>query len=57
MDTTADDPNVILLKINVDAAEYWETGSMTKNAVNLFKKLTGGEETDPADMNKTIETK
>ena len=54
LDTTVDDPNLVLLKVNVRSAEYWETGSMTKNAVNLFKKMTGSDEKDPSDMNKTI---
>ena len=54
LDTSYDDPNVVLLKVNVRSAEYWETGSVTKNAVNLFKKMTGNDEMDPADMNKTI---
>ena len=54
LDTTVDDPNLVLLKVNVRSAEYWETGSMTKNAVNLFKKMTGSDERDPSDMNKTI---
>ena len=54
LETTVDDPNLVLLKVNVRSAEYWETGSVTKNAVNLFKKMTGKDEKDPADMNETI---
>ncbi len=54
LETTVDDPNLVLLKVNVRSAEYWQTGSVTKNAVNLFKKMTGKDEKDPADMNETI---
>ena len=41
--TSYDDPNVTLIKVKAEAAEYWETGSLTKNVVHLFKKMTGNE--------------
>ena len=31
MQTNYDDPNVILIKIKAEAAEYWETGNFIKN--------------------------
>ena len=55
MDASYDDPNVVLLKVKTEAAEYWESGSITKNIVNIFNKMTGHNEKDPAEMNKTIE--
>ena len=55
MGTSYDDPNVILIKVHAEAAEYWDSGSLTKNVVNLFSKLAGKDKKDPADMNETIE--
>ena len=53
--TSYDDPNIVLIKVHAEAAEYWESGSFAKNVVNLFSKLTGKDQKDPADMNETIE--
>lgn len=30
MQTSYDDPNLILIKVKAEAAEYWETGNFTK---------------------------
>lgn len=54
MQTTYDDPNVILIKVNAEAAEYWETGNITKNVINLFNRMTGNGY-DTTDINQTIE--
>lgn len=54
MQTTYDDPNVILFKVRAEAAEYWETGNITKNVIALFKKVTGNDE-NSKDINNTIE--
>ncbi|KKK36712.1 general stress protein [Mesobacillus campisalis] len=54
MQTTYDDPNVILVKVHAEAAEYWETGSITKQAVFMLKRMTG-QEADSANINETIE--
>ncbi|MGN1401674.1 MAG: pyridoxamine 5'-phosphate oxidase family protein [Bacillus sp. (in: firmicutes)] len=54
LETSYDDPNVILIKVKAQAAEYWETGSIKKNVVNLYKKMTRNE-SDPANMNRTVE--
>lgn len=56
MQTTYEDPNVILLKIKVEAAEYWETGNFTKNIAFMYKQMTG-QETEDVEMNQTIELK
>jgi len=54
MQTTYDDPIVVLLKVNVEAAEYWETGSLTKNIAFLYKRMTG-QDSSSADINETVE--
>ncbi len=56
LETSVDDPNVILIKVEAEAAEYWETGNLTKNIVNLYKKLTKSE-SDAKNINETIELK
>lgn len=56
LETTVDDPNIILIKVTAEAAEYWETGNLTKNIVNLYKKLTK-HESDAKNINETIELK
>lgn len=56
LNTTYDDPNVILIKVTADTAEYWESGNMTKTVKNFAKKLTGNEdEGDKKQLNDTVE--
>lgn len=54
MQTSYDDPNVILLKINVEAAEYWEQGNLIKNVLYYYKRMTG-QSAKSVDINETIE--
>ncbi|WP_047984370.1 pyridoxamine 5'-phosphate oxidase family protein [Ornithinibacillus californiensis] len=54
MQTSYDDPNVILLKINVEAAEYWESGNLIKKIAYFYKRMTG-QSSRSVDMNETIE--
>lgn len=54
MQTSYDDPNVILIKVNVEAAEYWESGNLIKNIVYYYKRMTGQSSRD-TDINQTIE--
>lgn len=54
MQTSYDDPNIVLLKINVDAAEYWEQGNFIKRMVFYYKRMTG-QNSRTADINETIE--
>lgn len=54
MQTSYDDPNVVLIKIKAEAAEYWETGNFTKNIAFLYKRMKG-ENSKSADVNETIE--
>ncbi len=52
LETTWEDPNIVLIKVNAESAEYWESGSLFKQAKFLFEKLTG-KETD-TKMNDTV---
>ncbi|MCA1293105.1 pyridoxamine 5'-phosphate oxidase family protein [Paenibacillus sp. alder61] len=53
LDTTSDDPNLVLIKIRAETAEYWETGSKIKMVKRLFSKLTGTE--SEMELNKTVD--
>lgn len=50
------DPDLIMVKVELETAEYWDTGNRTGMIVNFFKNLTGNEE-DKEDINETIEFK
>lgn len=54
MQTSYDDPNVILIKVNVEAAEYWDQGNFIKQIVYYYKRLTG-KNSHTADINETFE--
>ncbi|MGM0900321.1 MAG: pyridoxamine 5'-phosphate oxidase family protein [Bacillota bacterium] len=54
MQTSYDDPNVILIKVKVEAAEYWEQGNFTKKMVFYYKRMTG-QSSKSTDINETLE--
>ncbi|MCG7346270.1 pyridoxamine 5'-phosphate oxidase family protein [Sporosarcina sp. ACRSL] len=54
MQTSYDDPNVVLIKVKAIAAEYWETGNFTKKIAFFYKQMTG-QSTKSTDINETIE--
>lgn len=54
MQTTYDDPNVVLIKVKAEAAEYWETGNFIKKIAFMYKTMTG-QNKESADINETIE--
>lgn len=54
MQTTYDDPDVILIKIEAEAAEYWETGNLVKNIAFMYKRMRG-KDAESADVNETVE--
>ncbi|MGG0670794.1 pyridoxamine 5'-phosphate oxidase family protein [Sporosarcina koreensis] len=54
MQTSYDDPSVVLIKIKAEAAEYWETGSFSKKIAFFYKSMTG-QSTESTDINETIE--
>ncbi|MEF2966660.1 pyridoxamine 5'-phosphate oxidase family protein [Paenibacillus sp. M1] len=53
LDTNSDDPNLVLIKVKAETAEYWETGNLTKVVKRLFSKLTGTE--SETELNKTVD--
>ncbi len=56
LNTSYDDPNVILIKVTAETAEYWESGNTMKTVKNFAKKLTGNEdEGDKKQLNDTVE--
>lgn len=53
MQTSYDDPNVILIKVKADAAEYWETGNFTKKIAYFYKRMTG-QSAESTNINETL---
>lgn len=54
MQTSYDDPHVVLIKVKTEAAEYWETGNLTKQIAFFYKRMAG-KDAESADVNETIE--
>ncbi|MNY65822.1 hypothetical protein D3C86_2031530 [compost metagenome] len=52
--TTYDDPDVILIQVHAEAAEYWKSGNLAEMATYMFKRITN-QDTEKSDLNKTIE--
>ncbi len=50
-----EDPNLILLKINVEQAEYWDTGSNTFTEIAGFLKAFATGEASKGGENKKID--
>ena len=51
--TTYEDPKVVLIKVNTEAAEYWETGNTTKSVKQVLKKVVGKD--DENEIKKTVD--
>jgi general stress protein 26 len=54
LQTSYDDPNIVLIKVKAESAEYWDTGSFTKNMVFFYKRFTG-QEAEDTNINETLE--
>ena len=54
MQTSYDDPNVILIKVIVEAAEYWEEGNFIKKIGFYYNRMTG-QSSKSTDINETFE--
>ncbi|MEH7885150.1 pyridoxamine 5'-phosphate oxidase family protein [Bacillus sp. JJ1609] len=54
MQASFDDPNVVLIKVKAEAAEYWETGNFIKKIVFMYKRMTG-QSSESTNVNETIE--
>ncbi|AQQ52223.1 pyridoxamine 5'-phosphate oxidase family protein [Planococcus lenghuensis] len=56
LETTVDDPNVVLIKVTAETAEYWEAGKPMKMAKKFVKKLTTDESLGgDNELNKTVD--
>ena len=51
--TTYDDPDVILIQVHAEAAEYWKSGNLAEKASYLFKRITN-QDTEQSDLNQTV---
>lgn len=56
LETKVDDPNLVLIKVKADTAEYWDTGNKFKMAKFLFNRLLG-RDTEGTDLNRIVEMK
>ncbi|MFD0671161.1 pyridoxamine 5'-phosphate oxidase family protein [Cohnella sp. GCM10027633] len=54
LETSYDDPNLVLIKVHAEAAEYWDVGNPFKTAKFLFRRLLG-RNTEGTELNKTVE--
>lgn len=56
-DTDYDDPMLVLIKVHVETAEYWETGNFTKSVVNFVKQVVVNEDhvKEEDDVNASVE--
>lgn len=43
-DVAYDDPILVLIKIETETAEYWETGNFTKSVANFVKQVVGDKD-------------
>lgn len=56
LETTHNDPNLILIKVKAEAAEYWDSGNMFKMAKFMFRRLIG-KNTEGTDINQSVDLK
>lgn len=54
LDTSADDPNLVLIKVEAETAEYWDVGNKFKMAKFLFRRLLGTN-TEGTEINRIVE--
>src|SRR5690606_5458447 len=46
LETTYDDPNLVLIKVHAETAEYWDAGNKFKMATFLFRRMMGKNSED-----------
>ncbi|OKP97133.1 pyridoxamine 5'-phosphate oxidase family protein [Paenibacillus sp. P46E] len=56
LQTSYDDPEIILIQVQAEAAEYWKSGNLAEKATYLFKRITN-QDTEQSNLNQTIELK
>lgn len=54
LQTSYDDPEVILIRVQAEAAEYWKSGNLAEKVTYLFKRITH-QDTEQSNLNQTIE--
>ncbi|ASA26167.1 pyridoxamine 5'-phosphate oxidase family protein [Paenibacillus donghaensis] len=52
--TGYDDPDVILIKVYAEAAEYWKSGNLAEKVMYMFKRITN-QDTGELNLNQTVE--
>ncbi|XKF10414.1 pyridoxamine 5'-phosphate oxidase family protein [Planococcus rifietoensis] len=57
LETSYDDPNVVLIKVTPETAEYWESGNTLKTVKKFAQKLTSKDSVDDNDgeLNDTVD--
>lgn len=55
LNTSHDDPNVVLIKVVPDSAEYWATDDKFKTVVEGIKSLVSNDTGSDTSINKSIE--
>lgn len=53
LETTYDDPNLVLIKVHAETAEYWDAGNKFKMATFLFRRMMG-KNTEDTEMNQLV---
>lgn len=56
LETTSDDPELVLIKVNAETAEYWDSGNKFKMATFLFRRMLG-KNTEGTEINKIVDLK
>lgn len=56
LETTVDDPNLVLIKVKAETAEYWDSGNKLKMAKFLIRRMMG-KNTEGTDINQLVEMK
>lgn len=54
LETTIDDPNLVLIKVKAETAEYWDSGNKFKMVKFLFNRLIG-KDTQGTHVNEMVE--
>lgn len=54
METSIDDPNLVLIKVKAETAEYWDIGNKFKMMKFLFNRLIG-KNTEDTSINQRVE--
>ncbi len=54
-DMEYDDPNVVLIKVNAESAEYWEKVGLVKSMITGIKSMGGAEKPSDEEVNAKVE--